>query len=208
MRRPRSLSVNRFNRRGAGGLRFERTERQPKTETMSDKTPQPIDDRWPHDLQAERSMLALIVQCGVDLFDKLDAQDFFDPVHRFLFEELRMMTETGEPLSSKVALGRWFTSSRVRARCASKCDVAPVDLPGVIAEVFGEFVSGAHEAYLLAVLKRERVRRGKMRIGKEMIADALTERVDVMAGIDRSRDQLDKLWEVAAESLAKGKATA
>ena len=175
---------------------------------MSDKPQLLIDERWPHDAMAERSMLALIVQCGVDLFDKLDAQDFFDPVHRFLFEELRMMTETGEPLSSKVALGRWFTSSRVRARCASKCALPPVDLPGVIADVFGEFVSGAHEAYLLAVLKRERVCRGKVRIAKELYRDALTERNDVIAGIDRSRDYLDQLWEVATESLPERKAKA
>lgn len=154
-----------------------------------------------HDMVCERSLLTIMFQNALtDLCERLDAKDFFDPWHRWLFTELRLSWEAGEPMDCTAAMARWFSSGACRQRCR---DAGLTESPGVIVvETFRmEYANLAHKEYLVRVLRLERVKRETASVLSKAAAWIAKNPTQTIEAITRLHTAVDGLWTLVAELL-------
>lgn len=164
---------------------------------------------WPHCYETERSTLAVIFFENMpELFEKLDAGHFFHPEHKFIFEELRMMAESGEPLADNAIAGRWFTSPGCKARLRqAKVDFegslrALAFLPGMQAGL-NTYWSKAHVARYLKILNEERLRRFWWRLALNIREWDVADPRNPIELFRKVQKVIDEAWVAVSESHAE-----
>lgn len=155
---------------------------------------------WPHCYETERSTLAVIFFENMpELFEKLDAGHFFVAEHKFIFEELRMMAESGEPLADVAIATRWFTTPE----CKKRCRAAKVDHDGNLRSLaflpamgtgLNTYWSKVHVGRYMKILNEERLRRWLWRVSLDIRKRDLADPRNPVATLDWLHKQFDGAW--------------
>lgn len=155
---------------------------------------------WPHCYETERSTLAVIFFENMpELFERLDAGHFFVAEHKFIFEELRMMAESGEPLADNAIAARWFTTPDCKARLKkAKVDFegdhrALAFMPGMQAGL-NTYWSKAHVNRYLKILGHERLRRWLWRVSLDIRKRDMADPRNPVETLDWLHKQFDGAW--------------
>ena len=175
----------------AGSLRSGSGSNERKQD-MAGNTTKAIADKG-----CEVAILASVFQtANVELLGRLETMDFHYPHTRLLYEELRLLVEAGEPLGVSVANALWFTSDSAKQRAAK---AGEKNLSALAAEVFGEFVTSAHDGYYLKVLRRNRLRRSLKRLSVQLAERNCKEDREPVKTLEWLQVALDQIWEKASE---------
>lgn len=116
-----------------------------------------------HDKEAEAALLMSVwVNNNQAMLERLDSQDFGDPLNAFIFREWRMMSEAGVPLSDAVAMRRWFANGAACQRFNREVGKSAEPLTEVMirfTEFNKRYVTATHDEYYYRCLRVERIRR-------------------------------------------------
>jgi len=152
------------------------------------------------DWKCEAALLASIgVKGNRELLAQLEERDFFHDGPRFVFRELRAMAEAGEPIGDPIAKALWFTSPTVRQRAADIGEEFPAV---VVAKLFGEFVTHAHDAYYFRRVRRDRIRRALDLLGTKIL-EKNAETIDPLATLEWIQAAINDLWGKSATALGE-----
>ena len=159
---------------------------------MGHDTTQPIASK-----RCEVAILASVFQtANVELLGRLETMDFYYPHTRLLYEELRLLVEAGDPLGDSVANALWFTSDSAKQRAAK---AGEKNFPALAAEMFGQFVTSAHDGYYLKVLRRNRLRRSLQILSLQLAERNCKEDREPVKTIEWLQGAVDQIWDKAAE---------
>jgi len=152
-----------------------------------------------YDDDTEKSLLANIAIGGeAGLIARLDVRCFGGLDNRLVFEELRLMKESGAPLGDPHALARWFSSAACKRRWAKH-----ERHPGLtMAEAGERYVSSAHSPYYLSCVYRDWLRRSQEWVAAEWVR-RLQDGADPLEVWQEINGLLDGLHEKVAERFPK-----
>lgn len=115
-------------------------------------------ETMPGDAGAERAVLSIIFSLNdKQTLSELEPEDFYNPDCRFIFEEMRAMTESLYPLDDPIAAARWFCQERCKDR--AKAAGIKEGVAGLAAELLGAFVPLTSLQFHIRALRKERMSR-------------------------------------------------
>lgn len=191
---------------------MNRTNHQKQKPFMSNQTKETRGARksgerktWsvPADAKAESAILWTVwTGNNQAMLERLDPQDFGDPLNRCIFEEFRMMAEVGIPLGDSVASARWFSgplcSHRISETLKIKRSAAEIVADKLI-DFQSEYVTAAHDEYYFRILRIERLRRGFQQVGMRLIEKIEDQRDEPWQTIEWLQANTNALWALAHE---------
>lgn len=158
------------------------------------------------DLECEKSLLASVWLAGdADTILRLEADDFFDSFHRWLYQHLRGLVEDGAPLDMAALLRRLKGPEAFAGLSDDERD----GHRGAIAELLIEaYASPANVEYYAGVLRTERLRRAAGRL-----ADAVRDRTEKLMQepstvLSWAGEQIDRLLSIGHEANGSDSADA
>jgi replicative DNA helicase len=147
---------------------------------------------------AELALLAIAWMTeDVGLMQTLEANDFHDPGHRFMFSEFRLLIESGEPFGEGVSVARWFGTDAVKKRAkVSIGEVRPKELLAIMLQKYAEnFLGHAHKDYYLSVIRRDRLRRAIFQVGLRLLETNIENNSEPWKTVAKLSDWTNQLFE-------------
>lgn len=184
------------------------------TETLKEPRGARREERWeqvwhwmcqqyvPCDKLCELGVLATAWMTGdVGLIGLLHENDFHDLQHRFMFNEFKLLIESGEPFGDGAAVSRWFGTEAVKQRAWRQLqEQRPKELLWVMLQKFSEaFLGTAHQDYYRNVIRVDRLRRAIFKVGLKLIEINQAESKEPWKTVEKVHGMANQLSEICYE---------
>jgi replicative DNA helicase len=156
----------------------------------------------PSDALCELGVLATAWMTGsVELIGRLHENDFYNPQHKFMFNEFKLLIESGEPFGDGAAVSRWFGTDAVKQRAWRQLEEArPKELLWVMLQKYAEsFLGTAHLDYYREVVRADRLRRAIFKVALTLIEANQANTKEPWKTVERIHSMASQLSEICYE---------
>lgn len=158
----------------------------------------------PHDKLCELGVLATAWMTGSgELIGRLHENDFYDLQHRFMFNEFKLLIESGEPFGDGAAVSRWFGTEAVKQRAWQQLkEQRPKELLWVMLQKYSEaFLGTAHQDYYRQVIRVDRLRRAIFKVALKLIETNQANDKEPWKTVEQVHSMANQLSEICYEAF-------